>query len=73
MREEIEKNGGIKLVYIDPPFDVGADFTMDIEVGDDTLKKEITLLEEKYSYLKSKKSPSLSIPIHIEFSESLIK
>lgn len=25
MREEIEKQGGIKLIYIDPPFDVGAD------------------------------------------------
>ena len=24
MRDEIEKNGGIKLIYIDPPFDVGA-------------------------------------------------
>ena len=34
MREEIEKNGGIKLIYIDPPFDVGADFSMDIEIGD---------------------------------------
>jgi hypothetical protein len=26
MRQEIEKQGGIKLVNIDPPFDVGADF-----------------------------------------------
>ena len=26
LREEIEANGGIKLIYIDPPFDVGADF-----------------------------------------------
>lgn len=34
MREEIERNGGIKLIYIDPPFDVGADFSMNIEVGD---------------------------------------
>jgi adenine-specific DNA-methyltransferase len=25
MRGEIEKQGGIKLIYIDPPFDVGAD------------------------------------------------
>lgn len=28
MREEIERNGGIKMIYIDPPFDVGADFSM---------------------------------------------
>lgn len=34
MRKEIEKQGGLKLIYIDPPFDVGADFSMDIEVGD---------------------------------------
>jgi hypothetical protein len=26
MRDEIEKQGGIKLIYIDPPFDVGAGF-----------------------------------------------
>ena len=35
LREEIEAQGGIKLIYIDPPFDVGADFSMDIEVGDE--------------------------------------
>ena len=29
LREEIEAAGGIKLIYIDPPFDVGADFSMD--------------------------------------------
>ena len=45
MREEIEENGGIKLIYIDPPFDVGADFTMDVEIGDNTLKKEPNVLE----------------------------
>ena len=26
LRDEIEKNGGLKLVYIDPPFDIGANF-----------------------------------------------
>jgi adenine specific DNA methylase Mod len=48
MREEIEKQGGIKLIYIDPPFDVGADFSMDIEVGDggDTFTKRPNILEE---------------------------
>lgn len=46
LREEIEANGGIKLIYIDPPFDVGADFSMDIEIGDETLVKEPTVLEE---------------------------
>ena len=33
LREEIEAQGGLKLIYIDPPFDVGADFPMDVEVG----------------------------------------
>ena len=48
MREEIEKNGGIKLIYIDPPFDVGADFTTDITFGDEekSFTKEPTILEE---------------------------
>jgi len=48
LREEIEKQGGLKLIYIDPPFDVGADFSMDIEVGDggDTFTKKPNILEE---------------------------
>ena len=46
LREEIEKQGGIKLIYIDPPFDVGADFSMDIEIGDDTFTKQPNVLEE---------------------------
>lgn len=46
LREEIEANGGIKLIYIDPPFDVGADFTMDVEIGDETLSKQPNVLEE---------------------------
>jgi len=46
LREEIEKQGGIKLIYIDPPFDVGADFSMDIEIGGDTFTKKPNILEE---------------------------
>lgn len=46
IREEIERAGGIKLIYIDPPFDVGADFSMDIEIGDDTFIKKPNVLEE---------------------------
>jgi adenine-specific DNA-methyltransferase len=46
LREEIESQGGIKLIYIDPPFDVGADFSMDIEIGDDTFTKKPNVLEE---------------------------
>jgi adenine-specific DNA-methyltransferase len=46
LREEIEKQGGIKLIYIDPPFDVGADFSMDIEIGENTFTKRPNILEE---------------------------
>lgn len=46
LRREIEAQGGIKLIYIDPPFDVGADFSMDIEIGDETLTKKPNILEE---------------------------
>lgn len=46
MREEIDRQGGLKLIYIDPPFDVGADFSMDIEIGEDTFTKKPNILEE---------------------------
>jgi DNA modification methylase len=46
LREEIEKQGGLKLIYIDPPFDVGADFSMKIEIGEDELTKKPNVLEE---------------------------
>ena len=46
LREEIEEKGGLKLIYIDPPFDVGADFSMDIEIGGDTFTKKPNILEE---------------------------
>jgi len=39
--------GKIDLIYIDPPFDVGADFTMQVQLGEegDTLQKEQSILE----------------------------
>ena len=39
--------GQIDLIYIDPPFDVGADFTMDVPIGDtdDTIEKDQSTLE----------------------------
>jgi len=46
MRREIEAAGGLKLVYIDPPFDVGADFSVNVDVGDEILTKEPSVLEE---------------------------
>jgi DNA modification methylase len=46
MREEIEKNGEIKLIYIDPPFDVGTDFLMNIEIGEDAFTKKSSVFKE---------------------------
>lgn len=46
LRKEIEDQGGIKLIYIDPPFDVGADFSFQVEIGDDEFTKEPNVLEE---------------------------
>jgi len=46
MREEIEKEGGLKLIYIDPPFAVGADFGFDIQIGGETAEKKQSIIEE---------------------------
>jgi len=42
-----EFKGGIDLIYIDPPFDVGADFTMNVPLGDEkeTVEKDQSVLE----------------------------
>lgn len=50
MRKEIDAQGGLKLIYIDPPFDVGADFSMDIAIGEDggaeSFTKKPSVIEE---------------------------
>ncbi len=46
LRREIENAGGLKLVYIDPPFDVGADFSYSLEIGEDELTKEPSVIED---------------------------
>src|SRR3989344_5365408 len=46
LRKQIEAEGGLKLIYIDPPFDVGADFSMDIEIGEETFTKKPSVIEE---------------------------
>lgn len=42
-----EFKGRIDLIYIDPPFDVGADFSMDVPIGDgkETVGKDQSTLE----------------------------
>lgn len=46
LRKEIEGQGGLKLIYIDPPFDVGADFSMNIEIGGEEFTKKPSVIEE---------------------------
>ena len=46
IREEIEKEGGLKLIYIDPPFAVGADFSFDIQINGETAEKKQSIIEE---------------------------
>lgn len=50
LRKEIETQGGLKLIYIDPPFDVGADFSLDIEIGEgdevESFIKKPSVIEE---------------------------
>ncbi|MDP3957733.1 MAG: site-specific DNA-methyltransferase [bacterium] len=50
LRKEIEAQGGLKLIYIDPPFDVGADFSMEIKIGDgedeESFTKKPSVIEE---------------------------
>ena len=46
MRKEIEKQGGLKLIYIDPPFAVGADFSYNITVNGEDVTKQQSIIEE---------------------------
>ncbi|MGQ9492718.1 MAG: DNA methyltransferase [Anaerolineae bacterium] len=39
--------GKINLIYIDPPFATGADFSVNIKVGDEEWTKEASVIEEK--------------------------
>src|SRR3989338_4459924 len=42
-----EYAGKINLIYIDPPFDVGADFSVRVKIGDEEITKEPSILEQK--------------------------
>lgn len=46
LRSEIERAGGLKLIYIDPPFDVGADFSVSVEIGGEDVSKTPSVVEE---------------------------
>ncbi|GDX27451.1 hypothetical protein LBMAG12_18250 [Actinomycetes bacterium] len=38
-------SGKIDLIYIDPPFDVGADFSIDVELGGEEIGKQPSTME----------------------------
>ena len=46
MCEEIEKQGGLKLICIDPPFAVGTDFSYNITVNGEDVNKQQSIIEE---------------------------
>ena len=46
LKEEIKKEGGLKLIYIDPPFAVGADFSIDIKLNGNEVTKKPSIIEE---------------------------
>ncbi len=46
MRKEIEAQGGLKLIYIDPPFAVGSDFSHNIEINGESATKKQSIIEE---------------------------
>ena len=46
-------SGKIDLIYIDPPFDVGADFGIQIQVGEMDFVKESSIIEEVSSSIFS--------------------
>lgn len=46
LRDQIEEAGGLRLVYIDPPFDVGADFAFEVEIGGEDVTKQPSIVEE---------------------------
>jgi DNA modification methylase len=46
LRRDIEAEGGLKLIYIDRPFAVGADFGFNIEIGGETAEKKQSIIEE---------------------------
>ncbi len=39
--------GKINLIYIDPPFFTGADFTVRTKIGDEEIEKEPSIIEER--------------------------
>lgn len=39
--------GKVNLIYIDPPFDTGADFSFSVKIGDEEVVKQPSIIEQK--------------------------
>ncbi|MEW6533118.1 MAG: site-specific DNA-methyltransferase [Thermodesulfobacteriota bacterium] len=46
MRKEMEASGGLKLIYIDPPFHLGTDFSIGVQIGEDGSSKHPVMIDE---------------------------
>lgn len=58
--DEIEKQGGIKLIYIDPPFSAGIDYSIDMHIGVNVSLRE----EEKQKQLEQKEKDFINLILH---------
>ncbi len=76
LREEIEKAGGIKLVYIDPPFDSGSDYTMEAGGGERTAYRDtwgkgkdsfLSMLYERIALIHELLAPGGSLFVHCDW------
>jgi DNA modification methylase len=64
--------GGIDLIYIDPPFDIGADFKMQVPIGEEkeTIEKDQSILEMvAYRDMWGKKTDSY---LHMMFERFVV-
>ena len=50
LRSEIEDQGGVKLIYIDPPFSVGQDYSIPIEIPNGDVVNKIPSVVEMFAY-----------------------
>ncbi len=46
LSKEINTVGGIKLIYIDPPFNAGVDFKMNVKIGKKGVKEELNFFKQ---------------------------
>lgn len=50
MNEDIKSEGGVKLIYIDPPFSVGTDYTITVKIGNNEEYEKKPSILENFAY-----------------------